>query len=245
MKTFLGISLLCFGARAAVMGTNTTGSSAKISRENPGQCDRLVASPGRFGDNKRNPDRPRPAHFPAIGDVAARAYIIHLSHTGYRDVYATQRRLLRLRKKNGLYFTMTVAGQSLDQVTVTSTKAAIEVRNDRIVLSVEGTINNSTGNDVLELLRKAPGITVDRDDNLSLSGKKRCAGMRRWKTSPLSGKDLSNIRRPCEVGADRIHRDPSTTLPLNMKQREAREISSLSARRKIKHWARTDQQTPA
>jgi len=46
----------------------------------------------------------------------------------------------------------------------------VEVKPDRIILNVEGSINE-VGSDALELLRKSPGVTVDKDNNLSLNGK--------------------------------------------------------------------------
>ena len=46
----------------------------------------------------------------------------------------------------------------------------IEVRADKTIVNVEGTIN-AVGNDALELLRKSPGVMVDKDDNISLAGK--------------------------------------------------------------------------
>ncbi len=59
---------------------------------------------------------------------------------------------------------------SLAEVSVTAKKPIVEVRADKTILNVEGTIN-AAGNDALELLRKSPGVMVDKDDNLSLAGK--------------------------------------------------------------------------
>jgi len=67
----------------------------------------------------------------------------------------------------------------------------VEVKADRTILNVEGTIN-ATGSDALELLRKAPGVTVDKDDNLSLSGKNGVQVYIDGKQTPLTGADLAN-----------------------------------------------------
>jgi hypothetical protein len=80
---------------------------------------------------------------------------------------------------------------SLQDVTVTSKKPIVEVKADKMVLNVEGTIN-AIGTDVLELLRKSPGVTVDRDDNLSLAGKTGVQIYIDGHPSPLTGKDLSD-----------------------------------------------------
>lgn len=80
---------------------------------------------------------------------------------------------------------------SLQGVTVTSQKPMVEVKADKMIVNVEGTIN-AVGNDALELLRKSPGVMVDKDDNLSLSGKNGVQVFIDGKPSPLSGADLAN-----------------------------------------------------
>jgi len=86
---------------------------------------------------------------------------------------------------------LTPAAKSLEGVTVTAQKPMVEVKADKMVMNVEGTIN-AVGNDGLELLRRAPGVIVDKDDNISLAGKNGVQVYIDGKPSPLSGTDLSN-----------------------------------------------------
>lgn len=81
--------------------------------------------------------------------------------------------------------------KSLTGVTVSSKKPIVEVKADRTILNVEGTIN-AVGNDALELLRKSPGVMVDKDDNLSLAGKNGVQVYIDGKPTPLSGADLAS-----------------------------------------------------
>ncbi len=83
------------------------------------------------------------------------------------------------------------SSSELKGVTVAARKPMIEVKADKTILNVENTIN-SVGNDALELLRKSPGVLVDKDDNISLSGKNGVKIYIDGKPSPLSGSDLSN-----------------------------------------------------
>ncbi|MEP7238790.1 MAG: outer membrane beta-barrel family protein [Ferruginibacter sp.] len=83
------------------------------------------------------------------------------------------------------------AAKSLQGVTVSSAKPIVEVRADKTILNVEGTIN-AVGNDALELLRKSPGVMVDKDDNLSLAGKNGVQVYIDGKPSPLTGADLAS-----------------------------------------------------
>ena len=79
----------------------------------------------------------------------------------------------------------------LDEVVITAQRSLIEVKPDRTIFNVEGTIN-STGSNALELLRKAPAVNVDNNDNVSVLGR---SGVRIYidgEKLPLAGTDLSN-----------------------------------------------------
>jgi len=82
------------------------------------------------------------------------------------------------------------AGAQLKEVALTSQKPIVEVRADKMIVNVEGTIN-SVGSDALELLRRSPGVTVDKDENLSLSGKNGVQVYIDGRPTPLSGTDLA------------------------------------------------------
>lgn len=82
--------------------------------------------------------------------------------------------------------------QDLKQVTITARRPPIEVKADKTVMNVEGTVN-STGLSALELLRKAPGVTVDNNDKVSVKGKNKVRVMIDGRDVPLDGKDLSAL----------------------------------------------------
>lgn len=85
---------------------------------------------------------------------------------------------------------LTKMSANLKEVVVTSTKPVIEVKADKTVLNVEGSVN-AIGQDALELLRKSPGVMVDKDENLSLSGKNGVQVYIDGRPTPLSGSDLA------------------------------------------------------
>lgn len=80
--------------------------------------------------------------------------------------------------------------KAIGQVTVTARRPPIEVKADKTILNVEGTVN-STGLSALELLRKAPGVTVDNNENVNVKGKNKVRIMIDGRETPLSGKDLA------------------------------------------------------
>jgi iron complex outermembrane receptor protein len=80
---------------------------------------------------------------------------------------------------------------NLGNVTVTSQKPMVEVKADKTILNVEGTIN-ATGLNALELLRRSPGVLLDKDDNISLAGKNGVQVYVDGRSTPLAGQDLAN-----------------------------------------------------
>lgn len=84
--------------------------------------------------------------------------------------------------------------KELSGVVVTAKKQFIERKIDKTVLNPDALISN-TGSTAMEVLEKAPGVTVDKDDNISLKGKQGVIIMMDGKPSYLSGADLANFLR--------------------------------------------------
>jgi len=82
------------------------------------------------------------------------------------------------------------ASKELAQVTVVARKPIVEIKADKTILNVEGNIN-SQGQNALELLRKAPGVTVDNNDNISLKGKNSVRFQIDGRDVPLDSKELA------------------------------------------------------
>ena len=95
-------------------------------------------------------------------------------------------------------FQLTKAAADMKGVTVTARKPMVEVKADKTILNVEGTIN-ATGSDALELLRKSPGVMVDKDDNLSVSGKNGVQVYIDGRPTPLSGQDLATFLKTLQA----------------------------------------------
>jgi len=83
--------------------------------------------------------------------------------------------------------------KQLKEVTIQGKKSYIERKIDKTVLNVEGSIVSS-GNSALELLEKAPGVTVDRqNDEIKLNNKSGITVMIDGKTNFLSGADVTTL----------------------------------------------------
>ncbi|MEO8887022.1 MAG: outer membrane beta-barrel family protein [Mucilaginibacter sp.] len=125
--------------------------------------------------------------------VAAGTYVIRATAVGYT-------------KANSKGFTVATADvavpplttkentQSLATVNITAAKPLIERKIDRMVMNVENSIL-AAGNSAMEILERAPGVTVDKDDNISLNGKQGVTVMINDKLTYLSAAQLANLLR--------------------------------------------------
>jgi iron complex outermembrane recepter protein len=124
-----------------------------------------------------------------IKGVDAGKYLVRVSHITHVSTFSEYFEYNGDEKKL-TEISLTKAPKQLQEVVITSKKPMVEVKADKTILNVEGTIN-AVGQDALELLRKSPGVLVDRDDNISLSGKNGVQIYIDGRPSPLSARDLS------------------------------------------------------
>ncbi|HHS95044.1 MAG TPA: TonB-dependent receptor, partial [Phaeodactylibacter sp.] len=98
----------------------------------------------------------------------------------------------------------------LQEATVTATRALVEVKADRTVFNVQGTIN-AVGEDAISLLRKAPGVMVDNNNNISVLGRSGVLVYIDGKRLPISGDELSGYLQ--SLTAEQIDRIDIITNP--------------------------------
>ena len=84
--------------------------------------------------------------------------------------------------------------KDLKEVSVISKKAFIERKIDKTVVNVDASVTNA-GSTAMDVLEKSPGVTVDKDGNISLKGKQGVMIMLDGKPSFLSGAELANLLR--------------------------------------------------
>lgn len=81
------------------------------------------------------------------------------------------------------------SAQALKEINVVSKMPVIDQRADRTIVNVEQM--NTAGDNALEVLSRAPGIKLDKDENLILKGKKGITVMIDGKMSYMSGSELT------------------------------------------------------
>ncbi|MEO6524943.1 MAG: outer membrane beta-barrel family protein [Mucilaginibacter sp.] len=86
------------------------------------------------------------------------------------------------------------SSKALKEVNITSNKPLIERKFDRTIMNVENSVL-AAGNSALEILERAPGVTIDKDDNISLKGKQGVTVMLDGKLTYLSSAQLATLLR--------------------------------------------------
>jgi hypothetical protein len=84
--------------------------------------------------------------------------------------------------------------KNLAGVTVAAKKPLIEQKIDRTIVNVEASITN-VGTSALEVLEKSPGVSIDKDGNISLKGKQGVQVYIDGRPTYMSGTDLANYLR--------------------------------------------------
>ena len=125
-------------------------------------------------------------------------YLLSATHIGFTKVY-TKAITLMAGSDADVKIYLAKEPASLKSITVTTNRPLLEVKGDRMIVNIEGTVNN-IGTTALEVLRKSPGVMVDSDDNISMSGKTGVFIFIDGRQSPLTGADLSVYLQSLQSG---------------------------------------------
>ena len=116
-------------------------------------------------------------------------YIVSTQMVGYKPA-KTERIAVKQKEVHELG-EISLENFELKTVVVNGKRPFIEQKADRTVLNVDGSIN-SVGESAYEIVKKAPGVYVDKDDKISLRGKQGVLVMINDKPTHLSEADLAN-----------------------------------------------------
>ncbi len=145
-----------------------------------------------------------------IPSIPSGNYFLVASFIGYDDARKNNIQLADGQQLDLGVFAFQAASVELAEATVKARRALVEIKPDRTVFNVQGTIN-SVGSDAIELLRKAPSVTVDNNDNINVLGRAGVLLYVDGKRQPLAGDDLTNFLKG--ISADQIDRIDIITNP--------------------------------
>jgi len=125
----------------------------------------------------------------AFRNIEDGEYYIEATFIGYTD-YKSKPITINGEDITLADFVMTTNSVQLETAVVKARRALVEVKPDRTVFNVEGTIN-SAGDNAMGLLRKAPGVLVDNNDNVTVLSRSGVLIYIDGKRLPLNGEDLT------------------------------------------------------
>jgi len=127
-------------------------------------------------------------------NIKAGKFLIMLTSVGFEKTYSFPFDFSGNTSVQVPALTLQQAAKGLAEVTVQSRRPLVEHRIDKMVVNVDAAPTNA-GSNALEVLEKSPGISVDRDGNISIKGKQGVIVLMDGKQTYLSGQDLANLLR--------------------------------------------------
>ncbi|WP_145858476.1 TonB-dependent receptor [Pedobacter suwonensis] len=123
------------------------------------------------------------------------SYYYKASNMGYKTLKSKTIVLTEDHQKVDFGTAQLIAStQNLKDVNVAVTKPIIERKMDKIVMNVSNSAV-MTGSTALEVLQKAPGVTVDQNDKISMMGKQGVLIQLDGKQTYMSSADVANLLR--------------------------------------------------
>jgi iron complex outermembrane receptor protein len=127
-----------------------------------------------------------------LSPIPAGEYWMKTQFTGYASDTTAPFALTAGQKLERPTIQMADVATEITAVQIEAERPLVTVKPDMLVFNVENT-PNAIGENAFNLLRKAPGVVIDNNDNIMLLGK---SGLRIYidgKPSPLDGSDLANF----------------------------------------------------
>lgn len=129
----------------------------------------------------------------SFDQVAGGAYFVQVTLMGYTThntpVFTIDAANKSIDLKN---ISLALSSKSLKEVNITGQKPFVERTEGKTVLNVESSVA-AAGNTVMDLLRRAPGVSVDASDNLTVRGKSGVTVMLDGKLTYLSNEALAEL----------------------------------------------------
>ncbi len=129
-----------------------------------------------------------------LQNIKAGSYIISFTSVGFTKAFSKKIDVGEAPVELPVTTLIRAEAQDIAGVTVTARRPLVETKIDKMVVNVDASPTNA-GNTALDVLEKSPGISIDRDGNISLKGKAGVIILIDNKPTYLSGQDLTNFLR--------------------------------------------------
>src|ERR1700761_8609618 len=132
--------------------------------------------------------------------LKAGKYFLTASSVGFETVYSPVFDLAASGEQKIAALKLNAVSQNLQSIAVVGKKSFIEQKADRTVVNVDASPSNA-GATAMDVLEKSPGVTLDKDDNISLKGKQGVTIMIDNKPTYLTASQLASYLRSLPASA--------------------------------------------
>ncbi len=141
----------------------------------------------------------------AFANVNAGSYLVAVSAAGFKKTLTPKISLDNESLVHELgVIGLSVEPKNMQHITVTAHKPFIEQKIDKMVVNIDAAVTNA-GSTILEVLEKSPGVTVDKDGNISLKGKQQVLVMIDGRPTYLGPNELASLLKSMPASnADQI-----------------------------------------
>lgn len=132
--------------------------------------------------------------------IPAGKYLVMTSSVGYESSWSAPFDLAVTGTRSLSPLVLNPSSTNLQAFAVVGKKPFIETKADRTIINVDASPSNA-GATAMDVLEKSPGITLDKDDNISLKGKQGVTIMIDGKPTYLSASQLSSYLKSLPASA--------------------------------------------
>ncbi len=126
-----------------------------------------------------------------ISKLSAGDYYLAISYVGLGNMQLDISLAANEKRNTGPINLVSSDGTDLEEVLVSAKRPLLELKNDKMIFNVENSVN-AIGDNGLELLRKAPGVLIDNNNNITMLGRTGVRIFINGRPSPLRGDELVN-----------------------------------------------------
>lgn len=192
-KYFTLLTILCFSGISSLFAQNTLakGVKGRVEAQKPVEAATVSLLNAKDSSIVKTAVTDKNGEF-EISLAKDGNFLVSIQAIGYNNYYSEGFAVNASHEVYTLKTAQLVAqSQQLGGVTVTTKKPFIEQKIDKTVVNVDASPTN-VGLSTLDVLEKSPGITVDKDGNVSLRGKAGVVIYIDGRPTYLSGTDLAN-----------------------------------------------------
>ncbi|AMR34312.1 hypothetical protein A0256_24090 [Mucilaginibacter sp. PAMC 26640] len=124
--------------------------------------------------------------------LAPGKYLVLAYRLGYTKAYSANYTLAAGQHVTVPPIYLITSSTELKGVAVIARKPLVEVRPGKTIINPQASIT-ADGKNVLEILAQSPGVRVDNDDNVSISGRQNALILIDGKTTNMTGSDLTAL----------------------------------------------------